>query len=100
MRIFALAFGLTAGLALAQAAPGAGGPPAQSEGQQCQMKCAQAMQKCMEPCMPKSSGGIDKAGGKNAIASCAKNCGMQQQPCMAKCNGGKKGAKKHEGDEP
>ncbi len=93
MRSLFLALTLTAGAAFAQAQGGPGNVVTPE--QNCQMKCAQNMQKCMEPCMPKDPGSMDKAGGKGGISSCAKSCAMAQSPCMAKCKSGKnKGGEK------
>jgi hypothetical protein len=103
MRTLFLALTLTGGLAFAQKGaappPGAGQMPGNPE-QNCQMKCAQQMQKCMEPCMPKDPGGMEKGGGKNAVAGCAKSCAMQQQPCMQKCRKDQKGGKDKGSDGP
>jgi hypothetical protein len=95
MRSLCVAFTLAAMAAFAQAKTGAP-PPMGSGEQQCQMKCAQAMEKCMEPCLPKDPGAADKSGGKNAMAGCAKTCATAQQPCIQKC---KKGAGKDKGDK-
>jgi len=84
--LVALTFAATAAFAQGQPSGAGVGSPEQ----QCQMKCAQAMEKCMAPCLPKDPSGAEKQGGKNGMAACAKSCASQQQPCMMKC---KKGGK-------
>ncbi len=104
MRTFAFLIAFAAGLALAQEPKGYLPPQdghQPNDSQNCQMKCASEMTKCMDPCMPKNQADLDKPGAKTNTAACAKRCATAQQPCMEKCNQtkGKKG-KSGGGDEP
>lgn len=98
MRTFAFLIAFASGLALAQSAPPTQGN-ALPDSTQCQMKCAQEMEKCMAPCMPKGNSDLEKPGAKNNMAGCTKKCATSQMPCMQKCNSpkNKKGGK--EGDQ-
>lgn len=56
-----------------------------NEQQQCEMKCAEAMNVCMQPCLgsnPKDSMSGDK---KDKTMACVKACSTGQKPCMHAC---------------
>lgn len=62
--------------------------------QKCQATCAQAMQKCMMPCMGGNPEEAAKPENRSKTMACVKRCGASQEPCMQKCDALKEKEKK------
>ena len=77
IRFFALATLLFCTSALAQEGP--------SKEQLCQMKCGEAMNACMAPCMGSNPKDAAKPENRDKTMACVKKCTNDQKPCLNEC---------------
>lgn len=77
IRFLAVASLLVCGTALAQQGV--------SQEQQCQMKCGEAMNACMSPCLGPNPSDASKPENRDKTMACVKKCANDQKPCLNNC---------------